>query len=286
MTSKLLSNISLSRTQYVVSVAILSATFCMGTAMAAGGSTPIQGLDGAKPVAEKTAPVIKSITASPAAECPLNSGGPTLLGTTWRLESIYGNRVPKALKIDMRVSTTSLTGIGGCNKYSANFSQVGYTGFTVKAINKTKKKCKVIIPYKTAKSINVGSWEGSYLRTLRRMGSVRQMTDTKLYFFNRNGQIGMKFHKTADENKEAAAAAEKAAKLAVDRKSTELAAAKRRAEMSRKLAAQQRAQQLTIKKSSTVQKAIPQKAKDKPIISKINASDDDLITDFFKAVDL
>ena len=146
MTSKLLSNLSLKcKTPYVVSVAIIGTTFFMGGAIAAGGSTPIQGLDGgAKPAAQTPAP-LQSITASPTAQCPLNSGGPSLLGTTWRLDSIYGNRVPQALKIDMRVSTTSLTGIGGCNKYSANFKQVGYTGFSVKTINRTKKKDVAII---------------------------------------------------------------------------------------------------------------------------------------------
>ncbi len=202
MTSQLFSNFSLrGKAPYLLSAAILGSTFFMGVAMAAGGSTSIQGLDGAKPVAQKAVAPIQSITATPAAECPLNSGGPSLLGTTWRLDSLYGNIVPKALKIDMRVSTTSLTGMGGCNKYSANFKQVGYTGFSVKSINRTKKKCKVIVPYKTAKSINVGSWEGSFLRTLGRMGSVRQMTATKLYFFNRNGQIGLKLRKVEHKDK-------------------------------------------------------------------------------------
>ena len=201
MTSKLFSNTSLKcRISYLLSATILGGSFFISTAMAAGGSTSIQGLDGAKPATQKEAP-IQSITAVPAAECPLNSGGPSLLGTTWRLNSLYGNIVPKDLKIDMRVSATSLTGMGGCNQYSANFKQVGYTGFSVKKITRTKKKCKVIIPYKTAKSINVGSWEGSFLRTLGRMGSVRQMTATKLYFFNRNGQIGLKLDKVEHKDK-------------------------------------------------------------------------------------
>ncbi len=196
MTLQLFSNFSLRcRAHFLLSIAILGSAFFIDTAMAAGGSTPIQGLDNTKPVVQKAVAPIQSITATPTAECPLNSGGPSLLGTTWRLDSLYGNKVPKELQIDMRVSTTSLTGIGGCNKYSANFKQVGYTGFSVKSVNRTKKKCKVIVPYKTAKSINVGSWEGSFLRTLGRMGSVRQITATKLYFFNRNGQIGLKLHK-------------------------------------------------------------------------------------------
>jgi hypothetical protein len=283
MTSKLFSNFSLKcRTPYLLSATIFS-TFFLGTAMAAGGSTPIQGLSGSKPA-------VQSITAAPAAECPLNSGGPSLLGTTWRLDSLYGNKVPAMLTIDMRVSTTSLTGMGGCNKYSANFKQVGYTGFSVRTINRTKKKCKVIIPYKTAKSINVGSWEGSYLRTLKRMGSVRQMTETKLYFFNRNGQIGMKFHKVGDENKEAAAAAQKAARIAAAnaKKAAEMAAAKRRVDIARKVAAQKQAQQAMIQKSAPAQKAkpMPQKSEDQPVVRKINTSDDDLIMNFFKATKL
>ena len=31
--------------------------------------------------------------ALPAGMCPLNSGGPSLLGTSWRLTTIYGNAV-------------------------------------------------------------------------------------------------------------------------------------------------------------------------------------------------
>lgn len=212
MTSKFLSNISLKcKNPYLLSAAVLSTTLFMGTAMAASGSTT---LDGISNDADKTATpkadsgAVKSITATPAAECPLNSGGPSLLGTTWRLSSIYGTRVPSALQIDMRVSTTSLTGFSGCNKYSANFKQVGYTGFTVKRINKTNKVCKVLIPYAGAPAINLGTWEGSYIRTIKRMGSVRQVTDSRLHFFNRNGQVGMKFRKIADENKQAEVAEE------------------------------------------------------------------------------
>ena len=278
---------------YLVSLVVLSAGFFMGTAIAAGGSTPLQGLGDDKP-ATQAKPVIQSITAAPTAECPLNSGGPSLLGTTWRLDSIYGNRVPAALKIDMRVSSTSLTGMGGCNKYSANFKQVGYTGFTVKTITKTKKKCEVIIPYKTAKSINVGSWEGSYLRTLKRMGSVRQMTDSQLFFFNRNGQTGMKFRKVGDENKEAAAAAaKKAAQIAAAQKQEAniAAAAIKREAIAKKIVAEKNAQeQMVIKKTTpSTQVADPVSKgseEQQPVVQKIKASDDDLITQFFKAVGL
>jgi hypothetical protein len=262
------------RAPYLLSVVVLGTAFFINPAMADNGSTAIQGLGDDK----SAKPVVQSITATPTAECPLNSGGPSLLGTTWRLESIYGNSVPSSLKIDMRVSTTSLSGTGGCNKYSANFNQVGYTGFSVKAITKTKKVCEVIIPYKAAKSINVGSWEGSYLRTLKRMGSVRQMTDSKLYFFNRNGQIGMKFLKTGDEQKEAAESAKKAAEIAAAK---EVAAAK-------KEAAEKEAQQAMITKTPPVEvaDAVQNKSEEQPVVKKVDASDDDLITQFFKSVGL
>jgi hypothetical protein len=214
MTSKFLSNISLKcRNPYLLSAAVLSTTLFMGTAAIAGsGSTSLDGISGDadKSTSHKAdSGAVQSITATQAAECPLNSGGPSLLGTTWWLNSIYGTKVPEALDIDMRVSTTSLTGFSGCNKYSANFKQVGYTGFTVKKINKTNKVCKVFIPYAGAPAINLGTWEGSYIRTIKRMGSVRQVTDTRLHFFNRNGQVGMKFHKVSDENQQAAVVEEK-----------------------------------------------------------------------------
>jgi hypothetical protein len=267
------------RTPYLLSVVVLGTAFFMNPVMADNGSTAIKGLSDDK----AAKPVVQSITATPTAECPLNSGGPSLLGTTWRLDSIYGNRVPSSLKIDMRVSTTSLSGSGGCNKYSANFNQVGYTGFSVKSITKTKKICEVIIPYRAAKSINVGSWEGSYFRTLKRMGSVRQMTDSQLYFFNRNGQIGMKFRKTGDEQQEAAAAAKKAAEIVAAQEAAE--AAKKTAEMAAKKEAEQDA--MTKKKPSVeVSDAIQNTSEEQPVVKKTDASDDDLITQFFKSVGL
>ncbi len=271
MTIKFLNNTSINtKKSYLLSVAFLNAFFFASVAMAAGGSTSIQDISGGKAAAPEAVPdTIQSITSTPTAECPLNSGGPSLLGTTWRLESIYGNRVPLALNIDMRVSTHSLTGNGGCNKYSANFKQIGYTGFNVKSITKTRKACKVLIPYKAAKSINVGSWEGSYIRTLKRMGSVRQVTDTRLHFFNRNGEVGMKFRKVKDENKQAAEAAKKAAAEA------------------RKIALQQKERQAAIKKALPVQNAtsIDKKSDEQPVVRKINTSDDDLIAKFFKTLE-
>lgn len=263
-----------SKRSYFLSVAFLSTSFFTGTAIAAGGATSIEGLDGNQaPVASTQAPAIQGITATPTAACPLNSGGPSLLGTTWRLSSIYGNRVPPALKIDMRVSTYALAGNAGCNQYSANFKQIGYTGFNVKTITKGKKACKVLIPYKTAKSINVGSWEGSYLRTLKRMGSVRQVTDSRLHFFNRNGEIGMKFRKIADEKKQAEEAAKKAAAIAK--------------ETAKKQAAIAEANKVATK-PALEQEAIvtPAKAEgETATIRKISTSDDELIEQFFKTVE-
>jgi hypothetical protein len=279
MTIKFFSNtVTNHRRSYLLSVAFLSTSFFMGTAIAADGDIPLEGLDGIKaPTASTSA--IQSITATPTAECPLNSGGPSLLGTTWRLDSIYGNRVPTALKIDMRVSTYALAGNAGCNQYSANFKQIGYTGFNVKTITKGKKACKVLIPYKAAKSINVGSWEGSYLRTLKRMGSVRQVTPTRLHFFNRNGEIGMKLRKIADENKQAEEAAKKAAAIAQEAEN-KVAIVEGTAE---------KAEENKVAIKSTLDQEVivaPEKLEgETPIVRKVSTSDDELIEKFFKTVE-
>jgi heat shock protein HslJ len=257
MTSKFLSNISLKcKNPYLLSVAVLSTTLFMGTAVAASGSTSLEGISGDtdKTVAQKAdSGAVQSITATPSAECPLNSGGPSLLGTTWRLSSIYGTKVPEALKIDMRVSTTSLTGFSGCNKYSANFNQVGYTGFTVKKINKTNKVCKVFIPYPGAPAINIGTWEGSYIRTIKRMGSVRQVTESRLHFFNRNGQVGMKYRKIADENQQAEGV-EQAQDVVVVNKTP----------------------------APAIEKAIVAETVEKPVAQKGELSDEELISQFYE----
>ncbi len=272
MTIKFLNNTSINtKKSCLLSVAFLSGFFLIGTAIAADQSTPTQDMTGGKTATPKAVPdTIQSITSTPTAECPLNSGGPSLLGTTWRLESLYGNKVPPELEINMRVSTHALTGSSGCNKYSANFKQVGYTGFSVQSITKTKKICKVLIPYKAAKSINIGSWEGSYLRTLKRMGSVRQVTNGKLHFFNRNGEIGMKFRKIKDENKQAAEAAKKAAAIATARK-----------------IASQKKRQATIKKAVPIQNPVStnKNSNEQPVVRKIKISDDDLIAEFFKTLE-
>jgi hypothetical protein len=130
----------------------------------------------------------------PSGACPLNSGGPSLLGTRWRLFSIYGNRAPSELKITMKVEQTSMVGMGGCNTYSANFEQVGNRGFKVKKINQTRKPCEVIRPAPGAPTINVGNWEGNYLRVLGRAGSVQQLGAT-LQFFDFNGTPSVIFAK-------------------------------------------------------------------------------------------
>ncbi|MCK5725232.1 MAG: hypothetical protein KAH22_00250 [Thiotrichaceae bacterium] len=119
--------------------------------------------------------------------CPLNSGGPTLLNSSWRVGTIYGNRIPYAIKIIMKINSGSLTGNSGCNKYTAVFKRVGYTGFRVVNIQRGKQGCKVVRPVEGGPTINVGDLEGGFLRTLRRMGSVQQFKN-KLVFYNRSGE--------------------------------------------------------------------------------------------------
>lgn len=126
--------------------------------------------------------------------CPLNSGGPSLLGTRWRLFSIYGNRAPSELKITMKVEESAMVGMGGCNSYSANFSRVGNRGFKVNKMNQTRKACEIIRPSPGAPTINVGNWEGSYLRVLGRAGSVEQVGAT-LQFYDFNGKPSVIFAK-------------------------------------------------------------------------------------------
>jgi len=126
--------------------------------------------------------------------CPLNSGGPTLLDSNWRVDSIYGNKIPQAVDMVMKINQASLTGISGCNTYAASFQQVGYTGFRVTRINRGKKGCRILRPVKGGPTINVGSLEGGFLRTLRRMGSVQQF-ENRLVFYNRSGKQGIIMHK-------------------------------------------------------------------------------------------
>lgn len=126
--------------------------------------------------------------------CPLNSGGPSLLGSRWRLYSIYGNRCPTELEISMKVEEKAMAGLGGCNKYNASFQQVGNRGFKVVNIQQTRRACEVLRPKPGAPTINVGNWEGNYLRVLRRAGSVEQVGAT-LQFYDFNGKPSIVFAK-------------------------------------------------------------------------------------------
>lgn len=193
---KFFSHISFQHTpSHLLSIAILSSTFFVGNAIAADdSSTLLQDISSLLGGGESTPSTDLADTT-----CPLNSGGASLLGTIWRLQSIYGNKIPAKLKIDMTVNQHALTGNGGCNEYTAKFKLVGSTDFSVKKITKTRKACEVIMPYKAAPTINVGSWEGSYIRTLKRMKSVRQIDSRSLQFFNRNGDTAMVFHKIKGE---------------------------------------------------------------------------------------
>ena len=133
--------------------------------------------------------------AIPTGMCPLNSGGPSLLGTKWRLQSVYGHEVPAELKITMAVGEHSMDGFAGCNTYAAHFVQVGNRGFKVSKIDQTREACDVIFPEPGAPSINVGNWEGNYLRILRRAGSVQQQNDNTLHFYDFNGKPSVIFVK-------------------------------------------------------------------------------------------
>ena len=131
----------------------------------------------------------------PVGMCPLNSGGPSLLGTKWRLQSVYGHEVPNELKITMTVGEHTMDGFSGCNTYAAHFVQVGNRGFKVSKIDQTREACDVIFPEPGAPSINVGNWEGNYLRVLRRAGSVQQENDNTLHFYDFNGKPSVIFVK-------------------------------------------------------------------------------------------
>jgi hypothetical protein len=145
--------------------------------------------------AETTTPAEGAVTPLPTnGACPLNSGGPSLLGTEWRLLSVYGNKVPSELVISMKVGDVSLTGSGGCNEYVANFKQVGHTGFMITGVEKGREGCPILRPGSGQQSINVGDWEGAYLRTLQRAGSVETIGNT-LHFYNRSGEPSVVFGK-------------------------------------------------------------------------------------------
>ncbi|OQX13999.1 MAG: hypothetical protein BWK73_10555 [Thiothrix lacustris] len=156
--------------------------------------------------AETTPPPDGVVTPLPTGACPLNSGGPSLLGTEWRLLSVYGNAVPSELGISMKVGEVALTGSGGCNEYEADFKQVGHTGFMITGIEKGREGCPILRPGSGQQTINVGDWEGAYLRTLQRAGSVETIGNT-LHFYNRSGEpsvvFGKKFGGTGTDKPEA-----------------------------------------------------------------------------------
>ncbi len=130
----------------------------------------------------------------PAGVCPLNSGGPSLLGSQWRLLSIYGTPVPAELEINLTVGEDALHGSSGCNDYTTNFKRVGHTGFMMTGVEKGKDVCRVLPTVRGGPTINVGNWEGSYIRTLQRAGSVQQEGNT-LHFYNRSGEPSVVFAK-------------------------------------------------------------------------------------------
>lgn len=119
-------------------------------------------------------------------DCPLNSGGPSLLNSQWKVTSVYGNKVPDVVTMKLKVGAAVLSGEAGCNNYTATFKQVGYTGFKITKINKGKKGCSIVSSYPGGPTVNIGDLENGYLRTLHRMGSVQQF-ENKLVFYNRNG---------------------------------------------------------------------------------------------------
>jgi hypothetical protein len=139
--------------------------------------------------------VAAPVPALPPGACPLNSGGPSLLGSKWRLFSVYGNEVPKEVTITMEVGDNALKGFAGCNDYTAVFQRVGHTGFKMTKIEKGDKGCPVLSSGDGLPTINVGSLEGGYLRNLGRAGSVQQ-EGSLLQFFNLNGEPSVVFAKS------------------------------------------------------------------------------------------
>jgi hypothetical protein len=120
-----------------------------------------------------------------------------LLGSKWRLLTVYGNDVPEGLDITMQVGESELSGFSGCNTYNAHFVRIGHTGFVVHGIDRTQLGCNVLATTPGGPTIHVGNWEGNYLRTLQRAGSVQQVGST-LQFYNRNGLPSVVFGKKYD----------------------------------------------------------------------------------------
>lgn len=131
------------------------------------------------------------ITKRKVASCPLNSGGPSLLGTNWRVSSTYGNKISDAVDMRMTVNLDTMAGDTGCNKYAAKFKQVGFTGFTITHMNRTRNPCMRVDNDEGKPSVDLSKIEGAYLRIIRRMGSVQRLEDGKLVFYDRNGKKGL-----------------------------------------------------------------------------------------------
>lgn len=134
---------------------------------------------------------IGGITSRKVASCPLNSGGPSLLGTNWRVSSTYGNKISEEVDMKMTVNLDTMAGDTGCNKYAAKFKQVGFTGFTITHLNRTRNPCMRVDNDKGKPSVDLSRIEGAYLRIIRRMGSVQRLDDGKLVFYDRNGKKGL-----------------------------------------------------------------------------------------------
>ena len=133
----------------------------------------------------------EGITKRKVASCPLNSGGPSLLGTNWRVSSTYGNAIDEAVDMKMTVNLDTMAGDTGCNKYAAKFKQVGFTGFTITHLNRTRKPCMRVDTGEGKPTVDLSKIEGAYLRIIRRMGSVQQLDDGMLVFYDRNGKKGL-----------------------------------------------------------------------------------------------
>lgn len=143
----------------------------------------------------------KSVPPLPDGSCPLNSGGPSLLGTTWKPVSIYGNAVPPQLNIKMTVQQNAMVGFGGCNNYTANFSREGNRGIRVMKVNQTRRACAVLRPAPGAPTVNVGNWEGKFLRVLGRASSAEQLPTT-LQFYDQNGNVSMSLRRSYGSGEE------------------------------------------------------------------------------------
>jgi len=137
----------------------------------------------------------EGITKRKVASCPLNSGGPSLLGSNWRVSSTYGNKLSEAVDMKMTVNLDTMAGDTGCNKYAAKFKQVGFTGFTITQLTRTRKPCMRVSTGEGKPTVDLSKIEGAYLRIIRRMGSVQQLDDGRLVFYDRNGKEGLEMTK-------------------------------------------------------------------------------------------